>query len=122
MLNVDTSVVVGYLQGTLRNDERRLLNEREQWGISAIVFWELFTLVEEGRLKLDLADPDLNRDLSYIHVWPISMHVCRELRRLDFSGDPADELIGATSLAFAAPLVTRDTVMLASKVVPLALR
>jgi predicted nucleic acid-binding protein len=35
-------------------------------------------------------------------------------------GDPADELIAATSLVHGVPLVTRDRALLASKVVPLA--
>jgi len=40
--------------------------------------------------------------------------------RLDFRGDPADETIAATSLVHNVPLVTRDRVILSSKVVPLA--
>ncbi len=44
------------------------------------------------------------------------------MRRLDFRSDPADEIIAATSLAHDVPLLTRDTRMLASKVVPLALK
>lgn len=120
MLNVDTHILVASLNGGLRPDEQRLL-ESEPWGISAIVFWELYELVREGRIRFDLDELQLNRDLQLLPVWPISLHVCRQLRRLDFSSDPADELIAATSLAFDAPLVTRDGVLLASKVVPLAL-
>lgn len=44
------------------------------------------------------------------------------MRQLDFSSDPADELIAATSIAHNVPLLTRDTRMLKSQVVPLALR
>ncbi len=121
MLNVDTHILAAFFQGTLRRDELRLL-DHEAWGYSAIVLWELYALVGEGRLEFDLDAPEFNRDLTFHHVWPISIHVCRQLRRLDFSSDPADELIAATSLAFDAPLVTRDGVMLGSKVVPLALR
>ncbi|MEX0783175.1 MAG: PIN domain-containing protein [Dehalococcoidia bacterium] len=120
MLNVDTHILMAWFEGTLRADERRLL-EREPWGISAIVFWELYALVNDGELRFDLEDADFNRDLARLHVWPISIHVCRQLRRLDFTSDPADELIAATSLAFNVPLLTRDTTMLVSKVVPLAL-
>lgn len=120
MLNVDTHVLVDFLRGSLRRDEDRVLS-REAWGISGIVLWELYTLVAKSQVALDLDDPDLNRDLVRLHTWPISIHVCRQLRRLDFVADPADRIIGATSLAFDAPLVTRDSIMLASKVVPLAL-
>lgn len=120
MLSLDTHVLVAWYRDSLRRDEGRLL-DREPWGISAIVLWELYSLVQEGQLEFDLNDPEFNRDLDRVYVWPISIHVCRQLRRLDFSSDPADELIAATSLAYDAPLVTRDTRLLASKVVPLAL-
>ena len=39
--------------------------------------------------------------------------------RLDFRGDPADELIAATSVVLRAPLLTRDERILSSKLVPL---
>jgi predicted nucleic acid-binding protein len=42
------------------------------------------------------------------------------MRRLDFRGDPADELIAATSIVHRLPLVTRDARIRKSKVVPLA--
>jgi PIN domain nuclease of toxin-antitoxin system len=40
--------------------------------------------------------------------------------RLDVNGDPADEIIAATSLLHSVPLLTRDRVLLKSKRVPLA--
>lgn len=121
MLNLDTHILVAFLDGTLRKDEEAAL-ARESFGISAIVLWELYGLVRAGKLELDLDAPDLNRDLGRIHTWPISMHVCRHLRHLDFESDPADELIAATSIAHNVPLLTRDSRMLQSGVVPLALR
>ena len=42
--------------------------------------------------------------------------------KLDFRGDPADELIAATSVVHNVPLVTRDRSIRRSKVVPLALK
>ncbi len=42
------------------------------------------------------------------------------MRRLDFRGDPADEIIAATGLVHKAALVTRDRRILRSEVVPLA--
>jgi PIN domain nuclease of toxin-antitoxin system len=39
---------------------------------------------------------------------------------LDFRGDPADEIIAATSVVHRAPLLTRDRQIRRSKVVPLA--
>jgi PIN domain nuclease of toxin-antitoxin system len=39
---------------------------------------------------------------------------------LDFTGDPADELIAATSVVHAVPLLTRDKQIRKSKLVPIA--
>ena len=58
--------------------------------------------------------------MSGIHVWPINLAIARASTRLDFTGDPADELIAATSLVHGIPLLTRDRAILTSKMVPLA--
>jgi PIN domain nuclease of toxin-antitoxin system len=48
--------------------------------------------------------------------------VCRAIQELDFRGDPADEIIAATSLVHRVRLVTRDRAIRRSSRVPLALR
>jgi PIN domain nuclease of toxin-antitoxin system len=53
-------------------------------------------------------------------VWPLDLAVARASTRLDFRGDPADEVIAATSIVYAVPLLTRDKRILRSKMVPLA--
>lgn len=60
------------------------------------------------------------RFLGALHVWPITLDICRTICRLDFRGDPADEIIAATSIVHRAPLLTRDRVIRRSKLVPLA--
>jgi PIN domain nuclease of toxin-antitoxin system len=55
-----------------------------------------------------------------VHVWPITRDIARTSTRLDVKGDPADELIAATSVVHNVPLLTRDRALLKSKVVPLA--
>lgn len=119
MLNLDTHVLVYALAGRPRPRERKLL-ETAQWTISAIVLWELAKLVQLGRLSLDLDDRDVARTLSNLHVWPIDLAVARTSTRLDFRGDPADELIAATSVVHEIPLLTRDRRLRKSKLVPLA--
>lgn len=84
MLNVDTHLVVDFFLGRLRPGERELMDS-EGWGISAIVLWELYSLAQLGRIDIDVDEPQFNRDLARLHVWPISMHVCRQLRKLDFA-------------------------------------
>ena len=103
----------------LRPRESKLLSAAT-WTISAIVLWELAKLVQLGRLQLDLDDRAVVRTLSGLQVWPIDLAVARVSTRLDFRGDPADELIAATSIVHDVPLLTRDRRLRRSKVVPLA--
>ena len=119
MLNLDTHVLLHALAGELRPAERRLL-EGSPWSISAIVLWEIAKLAELGRIELDLYDPELVRVLSGIHTWPSTLQVCRAIADLDFEGDPADEIIAATSIVHRIPLVTRDRKIRRSRLVPLA--
>jgi PIN domain nuclease of toxin-antitoxin system len=119
MLNLDTHILVGALAGELTRRERDLL-AREPWSIAAIVLWEIAKLAELGRIEVDLDDPDLVRTLARIHVWPLTLDICRAIRALDFRSDPADELIAATSLVHRVPLVTRDARIRRSRRVPLA--
>ncbi len=119
MLNLDTHVLLHALAGSLRPDERELLS-RNVWSISAIVRWEICKLEQLGRVELDLDSPEVKRILNRIHTWPLDWEVCRESCQLDVRGDPADELIAATSVVHNVPLVTRDRRLLRSKRIPLA--
>jgi PIN domain nuclease of toxin-antitoxin system len=119
MLNLDTHVLIHAMTGEVTAREGRILRTA-RWGISAIVLWEFAKLAQLGRIELDLDDPELDRFLASIHVWPLTLAVVRALRRLDFRSDPADEIIAATSLAHQTPLLTRDRKLLKSKIVPLA--
>ena len=119
MLNLDTHILIFALSGELTQGEQDLL-ARSRWSVSAIVLWELARLVQLGRLDLDLDDREVVRGLSRLHVWPLDLSVARASTRLDFAGDPADEIIAATSVVHNVPLLTRDQMMRSSKVVPLA--
>lgn len=119
MLNLDTHILVFALSGKLKPKERALLSTNV-WGISAIVLWELSKLVQLGRVRLDLDDAEVARVLSLLQVWPIDLAVARASTRLDFEGDPADELIAATSIVHKVPLLTRDRSIRRSAIVPLA--
>lgn len=119
MLNLDTHILLYAVAGELRAGERRLL-ESQTWSISAISLWEISKLAQLGRIELDLDSADLTRVLARIHTWPITLEVCRSIRALDFRGDPADEIIAATSLTHRIPLVTRDRAIRKSRRVPIA--
>lgn len=120
MLNLDTHIVLGLLEGSLQSQEERLVF-REPWGISPIVLWELFDLRRRGEISIDLDAPSLQRDLQAIPLLPLTLEVARIAARLDFHTDPVDEIIAASSIHYRAPLVTRDTRVLESRMVPFAL-
>lgn len=95
MLNLDTHTLVFALNGELRPSEQALL-ARNRWSVAAIVLWELAKLVDLGRVDMDLDARDISRALNRIHIWPLDLAVARASIRLDFEGDPADQLIAAS--------------------------
>ena len=115
-INLDTHILVHALQDRLRPGERTLLREN-RWGISAIVLWELAKLNQLGRVSLNFSEPAVEIALSSIHVWPIDLAVSLASTQLDFRGDPANELIAATSIVHRVPLLTRDRQIRQSKLV-----
>lgn len=119
MLNLDTHVLLHAVAGRLTPSETRLLSA-QKWSIAGIVLWEIAKLAELGRIAIDLDDADVVDVLRRIHVWPLTREVARQSTRLDVGGDPADQLIAATSVVHGVPLVTRDRVLRRSKLVPLA--
>ena len=119
MLNLDTHVLLYAVTGALRPRETRLLSA-DRWSVSAIVLWEIAKLAQLDRIVVDLDDADVVRALARVHVWPLTREIARMSTRLDIRGDPADELIAATSVVQNVPLVTRDRALLKSKMVPLA--
>ena len=119
MLNLDTHILVRALAGELLPSEETLL-KRNRWSVSAIVLWELAKLVQPGQVELDLVDREVIRTLNRVRIWPIDLAVAIASTRLDFMGDPADELIAATRIVQNVPLLTRDRTILGSRIVPLA--
>ena len=119
MLNLDTHILLFALGGQLTGREDRLLSSN-QWSISAIVLWELAKLAQLGRIEIELDSAELTRLLAGVHIWPLTLEICREIRALDFHSDPADEIIAATSVVHRVPLLTRDRIILRSKIVRFA--
>lgn len=119
MLNLDTHILLHAVAGSLKAREQALL-AAQRWSISAIVLWETAKLAQLRRVAIDLDDPEVVRVLARIHVWPITREIALASTQLDVPGDPADELIAATSLIHNVPLLTRDRALLRSKQIPLA--
>lgn len=119
MLNLDTHILLYAVTGALTPKENQLLRG-EPWSISAIVLWEIAKLAQLGRIEVDLDDRQVGKVLNSLHIWPITSEVAKTSTRLDVKGDPADELIAATSLVHGVALVTRDRALRRSKTIPLA--
>lgn len=86
--------------------------------VSAISCWEVSLLVRKGRLalSLDVADWIAKTEaLPFVRFLPIDNRIALRSNSLagDFHDDPADRLIVATALILGAPLITRDTRILA---------
>ena len=120
MLNLDTHILVLFLAGELSPAERRAAANHDL-AISDIVLWELAKLVEMGRVEMDLDGAAFRSFVNTLTVIPITLEIARQSTRLDFSSDPADEIIAATSLVENIPLLTRDRRIRKSHMVPFAL-
>lgn len=118
MLNLDTHMFLYAVTDQLTAAENRALR-RQQWSISAIVLWEIAKLAQLKRIDIDLDDPEVVRTLSRVSVWPITLEIAKQSTQMDFHGDPADELIAATSVVHNVPLATRDRRIRRSRIVPL---
>jgi PIN domain nuclease of toxin-antitoxin system len=119
LINLDTHLLVHAFAGQVTERERRIL-AANPWSISAIVQWELAKLTQLGRIELDIERAEFLRLLSSVHVWPLDLAVSIQSTRLDFRGDPADEIIVATSIVHKVPLLTRDRQVRRSRLVPFA--
>ncbi len=119
MLNLDTHMLVALLKGDL-NDAERSLILGARLAISGIVLWELAKLIQLGRLRLDLDSVEFRNCLYALEIYPITLEIARTSTLLDFTSDPADEIIAATSVVADIPLLTRDRRIKKSRMVPLA--
>jgi PIN domain nuclease of toxin-antitoxin system len=120
MLNLDTHILVALVIGIASDDEYRCA-VKQQLAISGIVFWELAKLIQRRRLVMDLDGPDFRAWRRSLTVFPITLEIARKSTQLDFSSDPADEIIAATSIVEKVPLLTRDQRIRRSRMVPFAL-
>lgn len=82
------------------------------------MLWEIAKLAQLGRIDVDLDDVEVVRSLARVHVWPLTREIARTSTRLDVRSDPADEIIGATSVVHNVPLVTRDRNLKRSRLIP----
>ena len=79
--------------------------------IAAITLWELAWLTSHHRLRIvGTAEAYLEEITSRVAIRPITLQIAALANQFsaDYPSDPCDRLIGATALAEAIPLVTKD--------------
>ena len=107
MILVDTHVVVwlAFEQSQLSRKARAAIDDARKNGdglaISDITLFELATLVSKGRIRLDISLESFLREVeARFVVLPISGRACVRALGLPaaYPKDPADRIIGATTL------------------------
>lgn len=79
--------------------------------IAAITLWELAWLATHHRIQITgTVDAYLKQVTSHVAIRPITVQIAALANQFpsSYSNDPCDRLIGATALAEAIPLVTKD--------------
>jgi PIN domain nuclease of toxin-antitoxin system len=92
--------------------------------VSAISFWEVGTLVEKGRLRLEIELGAWRQDFfrQGLIELPVSGEIAIKAASLSsFHGDPADRLIAATALVNSLTLLTADERLLRTELALLKL-
>jgi PIN domain nuclease of toxin-antitoxin system len=125
---LDTHVVLWWFDRPKRlsRDQERTLaqnNPRHPLGVADTSRWEIALLVEAGRVRLALPIGDwLARATAAprVEVYPVTPSIASEIVSLESTRgwDPADRIIIATARVLGVPLVTSDTRIIDSKLVP----
>lgn len=124
---LDTHAWVAWMLGSpdLTRAERdaldRFVPDRRPY-LSAISLWEVATLVDLGRLLLDMPLADWLASAAHprtIRLVPISPAIAAGTAALPstFPRDPADRLIVATCLELDAPILSHDRRIVKSRLV-----
>jgi PIN domain nuclease of toxin-antitoxin system len=97
--------------------------DRRPW-LCDISLWEVATLVERGRLVLDVPLEEWLDAAAHprsVQLLPLSPRIAAELASLPdtFHRDPADRIIVACSRALRIPVLTHDTRIRRSRLVTL---
>lgn len=120
MLNLDTHIVIQFMEQQLSDRNAEILQKEEHYCISPIVFWELAMLSTKNRIQFSFEWKEWVDFSKHLKILPLNQQVAQQSVNLDFKSDPADHMIAATSIVYEVPLVTEDKIIRQSKIVPLA--
>lgn len=125
---LDTHVVLWWFDRSTRlsRAQQRLLarcRDDHPVGVTDTSLWEIALLVEAGRVRLALPIGEwLARATAAprVGIYPVTPAIASEVVALGSTRgwDPADRIIVATARVLGVPLVTSDTRIIDSKLVP----
>jgi PIN domain nuclease of toxin-antitoxin system len=125
---LDTHILLWWLgeNSRLSPEQRGALekaNEENPLLVSDITLWEIATLASLGRIKLHLPLREWLEQAAappLVRLLPITPAVAAEVAALpdSFHRDPADRILVATARVFGATLITRDSQIVESGLVP----
>lgn len=105
----------------LGKDSRRMLDscDPDEVAICDFTLYELAVLLERGRIKVSKpAAMVLAEIASRITLVPMDASIAWEAARLPLpQGDPFDRVIVATARRYQLPLITKDAMIIGSKLV-----
>lgn len=119
-INLDTHIVLKFLNQNLTQAEFNLIEGFDQYCISDMVLWELAMLQIKKGITFRFDSPEWLEFSKDIQILPITQEIAIQTTKMDFRSDPADHIIAATSIVHQIPLMTRDKDILKSKIVPFA--
>lgn len=117
MILLDTHIWVWWVSGspqlTPANHRHLVDNQSAGLGVSVISCWEVAKLVQKQRLILSLEVAAwIKRALGYpgVQMLNLTPEIAVQATMLPspFHNDPADQIIVATAIAHAAPILTAD--------------
>jgi len=112
---LDTHSLIWWMQGSdrLSRAARRAIQRSDDLIVPAICTWEMAMLVYRDRVRITRPLADTLAELFAepgIRLYPLSVEVGIRAAQLSVGTpmDPADQLVAATAMVLAAPLVTSD--------------
>lgn len=129
MILLDTHILVWLLIAPERlstKSRKAILAARKSGplALSAISLWEIAWLAENKRIDIDVSvETFVKKCASYVQVLPISTEIAVRSAQFpnSYPKDPQDRIIGATAIVEEIRLLTHDTRIAASGLVPMAM-